>query len=264
MMWKYIFSILIASLFVVPVLAQDDTGSLTFTANGEDFVRQGFVSKDGWEISFDNVIVHLAQIRAHQTAPSYNPDDGELVRSQVMVGLPGTFSVDLAEGDADAAPIPVGMVEAAPFGYYNAVSWIMAPAEDGDMNGTSLRIVGSATRDSETVDFTLDFAETFRYDCGAFIGDERLGVLEEDVAGLVEMTFHFDHIFGDAELAADDSLNELAPGFDPFAGLAVDGTVVADDAAYEAEMSEDDYQLLVEILPTLGHTGEGHCYESAY
>ena len=24
-------------------------------ANGEDFVRQGFVSKDGWRISFDHV-----------------------------------------------------------------------------------------------------------------------------------------------------------------------------------------------------------------
>ncbi|WP_353736712.1 hypothetical protein [Moorena sp. SIO2C4] len=30
-------------------------GKLQFRANGEDFVRQGFVSKDRWQISFDRV-----------------------------------------------------------------------------------------------------------------------------------------------------------------------------------------------------------------
>lgn len=261
---KKIFATLIAmALLTTAALAQDEAGALTFTANGEDFVRQGFVSKDGWDIAFDNVIVNLSQIRAFQTSPSYNPDEGELVRSDVMVGLPGTYVVDLAEGDADASPLTVGMVEEAPYGYYNAVSWVVAPAEADEMNGVSLQIVGTATRDGETVEFTLNFSETFRYDCGAFIGDDRLGVLDDGVDGMVEMTFHFDHIFGDAELPADDSLNTLAPGFEPFAGLAADGVVVASDADFEAGMSEEDYRLLVEILPTLGHTGEGHCFESS-
>jgi len=36
------------------------TGKLQFYANGEDFVRQGFVSKDGWSISFDHVYITLS------------------------------------------------------------------------------------------------------------------------------------------------------------------------------------------------------------
>jgi len=43
-----------------PVKAQapagDSTGTLQFVANGEDFIRQGFTSKDGWNISFDEVL----------------------------------------------------------------------------------------------------------------------------------------------------------------------------------------------------------------
>ncbi|MEM6285088.1 MAG: DUF4382 domain-containing protein, partial [Chloroflexota bacterium] len=116
--------------------------------------------------------------------------------------------------------------------------------------------------DGETVDFTLNFGDSFRFNCGAFVGDDRLGIVEAGADGMIEMTFHFDHIFGDAELAADDSLNVLAPGFDPFAGLAEDGVVMATDTDYEMGMSAEDFDILVNILPTLGHTGEGHCLET--
>ena len=34
-----------------------EEGTLAFVANGEDFVRQGFISKDGWAINFDQVLV---------------------------------------------------------------------------------------------------------------------------------------------------------------------------------------------------------------
>jgi hypothetical protein len=55
------------------------------------------------------------------------------------------------------------------------------------------------------------------------------------------MTFHFDHIFGDAELSANDELNMAAIGFEPFAnGLQIAGVI---------NMSEMH----------LGHVGEGHC-----
>ncbi|MEO1288023.1 MAG: DUF4382 domain-containing protein, partial [Chloroflexota bacterium] len=63
-------------------MAQDDvaTGTLEFHANGEDFVREGFVSKDGWIINFDHVWVSLSNVRAHQTNPPYDPFAGELTR----------------------------------------------------------------------------------------------------------------------------------------------------------------------------------------
>ncbi|NDJ59495.1 MAG: DUF4382 domain-containing protein [Chloroflexi bacterium] len=245
------------------VSAQDaDTGSLAFRANGEDFVRAGFVSKDGWAISFENVFVHLAEIRAYQTTPPYNPDNGELTRSSAMIGLPGTYTVDLAAGDENAETLFVGDVADAPAGFFNALAWTMTPAAEGDAAGYSLVIAGTATRDDATIDFTIRVAEEYNYTCGAFIGDERKGIVQAGETADVELTFHFDHIFGDAELPADDGLNTSAPGFDPFAALAEDGIVDVALVGLADVMPEADYQLLVDILPTLGHTGEGHCYES--
>ncbi|NOQ17708.1 MAG: DUF4382 domain-containing protein, partial [Dehalococcoidales bacterium] len=61
------------------------------------------------------------------------------------------------------------------------------------------------------------------------------------------MTFHFDHIFGDADTPMDDDLNVSALGFDPFADVAEGGQV-------DLDMSELH----------LGHVGEGHCYSECH
>ena len=74
------------------------------------------------------------------------------------------------------------------------------------------------------------------------------------------MTFHFDHIFGDAETAADDSLNVGAPGFDPFADLSTAGVLDMNMTQIEAGMDAGAYQKLLDMLPTLGHVGEGHSH----
>jgi hypothetical protein len=254
-----LFLIVISSS--IAIAQEDTTGTLEFRANGEDFVRQGFVSRDGWAISFNHVWVSLSNVRAHQTNPPYDPFAGELTRSMQMVGLPGQIIVDLAEGEADAAPILIGTVEDAPTGFYNAVAWMMTPAEQGEMQGYSLVIDGSAAKDGTTITFILRIEKDFTYTCGAFVGDERKGVLAAAGTGDLELTFHFDHIFGDAAVAEEDSLNAQAPGFDMFAQLAVDGMVDASLRDLEMALSAEDYRTFVEVLPSLGHTGEGHCFE---
>lgn len=260
-MHKIVLLVLISLLTVSGVIAQD-TGSLEFKANGEGFVREGFVSKDGWRIDFNAVTVALSEIRAYQTNPPYNPDDGELLSADALVGLAGEHIIDLAEGDENADTISIGTVETAPAGYFNALSWVMAPAAEGDMAGYSLVIDGVAQKDGETINFVIRVDETYSYTCGAFIGDARKGIVSADTPADVELTFHFDHIFGDAETPLDDSLNVLAPGFDMFAELATDGAMDVTLADLEAALSAENYQMLYDILPTLGHTGEGHCYES--
>ncbi len=258
---KLMLLLMVSLLIVTGVAAQDDaTAALEFRANGEDFVREGFVSKDGWNISFNHVYVVLSQIRAHQTNPPFDPFAGELTRSAVMVGLTDTFILDLAEGEADADTILVGAVEDAPVGYYNALTWRMQPATEGEVAGSSVLIDGTAERDGETVAFVIRIGRSFNYDCGAFIGDERKGVLTAE-GGDIELTFHFDHIFGDAGSPLDDSLNVEAPGFDMLAALAVDGVVDVTLADLEAGLSADDYAMFVNVLPSLGHVGEGHCHE---
>ncbi len=237
-----------------------DQGNLQFRANGEDFVRQGFVSKDGWDIAFDNVWVNINSITAYQTDPPYDPDEMQgNVESKVELQLPQAYQIDLAMGDDTADPILVDELMAQA-GRYNALSWQLVPATEGEMNGSSMILIGTASKDGQTVDFTLNVAETYTNYCGDFVGDERKGILEADSVADLEMTFHFDHIFGDVELAADDSLNEAAVGFGPFASVANNGVLDASLDDLAASWSESDYQTLQRALNKLAHTGEGHCY----
>jgi hypothetical protein len=233
-------------------------GTLQFKANGEDFVRQGFVSKDGWSISFEHVLITLSDITAYQAKPPYEAHEGGPIEAAVAVGLNGAFTVDLAEGGEDAAPILVGEA-VAPEGHYNAISWKMQKAASGDAAGYSLLVVGLAEKDGRQIPFTLAIDEEYGYRCGEYVGDERKGIVTAGGTADVEMTFHFDHIFGDADTPPDDDLNQTAVGFQPFADIADGIALDADLAELESRLSSGDYTMLVDILPTLGHVGEGHC-----
>ncbi len=263
-MKKLSVTLVILALLASGVLAgcggAAERGTLQFVANGEDFVRQGFVSKDGWAITFDHVYVALADVTAYQSDPAYDPHSGGDVQAQATVGLDGEHTVDLAEGGEDAPPIPVGEVSDAPAGHYNAVHWAMPLASSGPASGYALVVVGTAEKDGQTVDFTVKIDEEYAYTCGEYVGDERKGILQPDDTAEMEMTFHFDHIFGDAETPMDDDLNLGAPGFEPFAGAAEGGALDVSLTDLQATLSAEDYQMLVDILPTLGHVGEGHCH----
>lgn len=256
----------LAVLFVVSVVLVGcagegvEVGTLQFDANGEDFVRQGFVSKDGWSINFDHVYVTLADVTAYQTDPPYDPHCACPIISEVKGGLDNVYTIDLAEGGEDADPILVSQVEDAEVGHYNAISWKMVRATSGPAAGYCLVVVGTANKGNRSVDFSIKVEQEYEYSCGEYVGDERKGIVEDGGTADVEMTFHFDHIFGDAETPLDDELNLGAVGFDPFAAIAEDGELDVDMAGLQDRLSADDYQALVYILPTLGHVGEGHCH----
>ncbi|RYD06121.1 hypothetical protein N752_06215 [Desulforamulus aquiferis] len=77
-------------------------GTLQFMANGEDFIREGFISKDGWALTFEHVYVNLSEITAYQAEPPYDAHNGGEVTAKEKVALAGSLTVDLAEGDEDA------------------------------------------------------------------------------------------------------------------------------------------------------------------
>ena len=245
-MKKRMLVLTITALFVVSILLTGCAGSggavgtLQINANGEDFVRQGFVSKDGWSINFDHVYITLADITAYQTDPPYDPHTGGNINGKVTVSLDKVYTVDLAEGGGNAPPILVDKVSGAAVGHYNAISWKMAKATSGPAAGYSLVMIGTAEKDGQIVDFTINIEDECEYSCGEYVGDERKGIVVEGGTADVEMTFHFDHIFGDAETPMDDDLNLGAPGFEPF-----------------AEGGEVDLNM-AELH--LGHVGEGHCH----
>jgi hypothetical protein len=217
-------------------------GTLEFYANGEDFVRQGFVSMDGWSIQFDHVYITLADIEAYQTDPPFDPTTDVVISSHERASLEGTFTIDLAEGGPDADPILVGTVSDVAVGHYNALSWTMTKAESGPAPGYSLVMIGTAEKDGEVINFVINVEEVCGYECGEYVGDVRKGIVSEDGTADLEMTFHFDHIFGDGDLPLDDELNAAAVGFEPF---AQGGT---------------GQQVIIMTEMHLGHVGEGHCH----
>ncbi|HEX74020.1 MAG TPA: DUF4382 domain-containing protein [Dehalococcoidia bacterium] len=263
-MRKGILVLAITMLFIISIMLVSCgggvVGTLQFHANGEDFVRQGFVSKDGWSISFSNVYITLAEVTACQTDPPYDPHSDANMKCDVEVSLDKVCTVDLAEGGENALPILVGEVQNAAVGHYNALSWEMVKATSGPAAGYSLVILGTAEKDNQSIDFSIKVDEEYEYFCGEYVGDERKGMIEEGGTADVEMTFHFDHIFGDAETPMDNTLNVSAIGFEPFAGIAEGGKLDVNMADLQSRLSLEDYQMLVDILSTLGHVGEGHCH----
>ena len=268
----FAYGIALSSLVGISFSEQDRTiaatedGTLTLVANGEDFVRQGFVSKDGWQIDFDRLYVNFSDAAAYSTESSFEPQKGDTKDSIDYQNKAEFFNsattVDLAEGEADAAPIVV--TEASvPTGFYNALTWKLSPADDNSpIAGNTTALQGQATKDGQTINFDLGFNQPAEYVCGEFVGEDRQGIVTADNPGQVEATFHFDHIFGDADTPPEDALNQDALGFQPLANLASNGTLQLDQAELSNQLSESEYQQLTEAISGLGHVGEGHCVVS--
>lgn len=253
------FIILLLSILIISGCRNND-GIMTFRANGEDFVKAGFVSKDGWNITFENIYLSLSDIIAYQTAPPYNPHSEEEIFSNNKILLNDNFIVDLAEGEENAIPVFVGEVNNVPVGHYNAISWQVNP----EISGNSLVLIGIAEKNSEAIHFTININQIYEYRCGEFVGDVRKGFFDSDNKADLEMTFHFDHIFGDNGTPLDDDLNQMAVGFEPFAKIATDGVLEVSLIELKNDFSEEIYQKFLSSLLTLGHVGEGHCFSIAY
>lgn len=232
-------------------------GTLNFTADGEEFIREGFLSKDGWELTFEQAYVTMSGITAYQTEPPYDTDQGWDIDYQVKVELDGIYTVNLALPASD--PAELGKLAEVPAGHFNAISWVMVRAVEGPSAGYSLFLTGQAEKDGRVIDFTLGIEQEVAYLGGDYIGDERKGIVTPGETAELEMTYHFDHLFGDGDEDPDDPLNEEALGFEPIAELAVDGVVEADLASLEGALSPADFELLLSILTHFGHVGEGHC-----
>ena len=245
------------------IAATETPGKLTLVANGEDFVRKGFTSKDGWQINFDRVYINISEATAYSTNSSFEPQKGDTksdIEYQDKVNLVNTAqTIDLAAGDESAPAIPITQADVAP-NFYNALTWKLSTAPDNSpAAGSTIALQGQASKNGQTIDFKLGFNQPIEYICGEFVGDERLGIVEATNPGKVEATLHFDHIFGDLDTPPEDALNQDALGFQPFAQLASNGTLELDENSLSSQLSSSQYQQLNDAVIGLGHVGEGHC-----
>jgi hypothetical protein len=237
---RYLYVPIFAGLIATSAAAE---GTLTLFANGEALATEGFVApqltRDGWELRFDHIFVTLAGVSALQTDPPFDSEAGGKPDAIMTAGFDSAeqVTIDLTAADADGRVL-IGTVP-APAGHYNAVVWSVVPADQGDWAGRSMVFVGTATRDGQSVDFTLTSSATQDYICGEYVGDTRKGFVTDGAEADLELTFHLDHVFGRADWDADDQMNIAALGFDVFA------------AGGEQEI----------VLTGLhiGHVGEGHC-----
>ncbi|HHP7230661.1 MAG TPA: DUF4382 domain-containing protein [Xenococcaceae cyanobacterium] len=238
----------------------ESQGNLSLVANGEDFVREGFVTKDGWQINFERVAVNVGEVTAYQVESGFDPETEAAINSEIAVPLvkePQT--IDLAMGEATAAPILI-QESSAPEGFYNALSWEMLPGIDASLSGEhTILLAGIATKGNRQIDFLIGLNQPTQYICGEFVGDTRKGIVQPNDNAEVEMTFHFDHIFGDGTAEADNELNQKALGFQPLASLATSDELQLSWQDLQANLAPEDYQKLTDAVVGLGHVGEGHC-----
>ena len=137
------------------IAADNETSNLALVANGEDFVRQGFVSKDGWEISFDRVFVNISDAIAYSTESAFEPQKGDTKSSisyqQKVDFIDGDRITDLAAGDGDAEPIVVSETS-VPVGFYNALSWKLTTAQpDSEIAGNTIRVKKAEAPDTSDI-----------------------------------------------------------------------------------------------------------------
>ena len=239
--------------------ATEQRGTLVLVANGEDFIRQGFITKDGWQINFDHAYVTLNEVNAYSMQSPFAPAEITPLKPKQTVSLiDSPQTVDLAEGEEDAEPIFVTKTEAI-VGTYNALGWKLVPAKEGSTQGNSIVLKGKASKDSQQIDFTIGFDRELEYTCGEYVGEDRKGIVQAENMAQVETTFHFDHIFGDISVPAEDALNIGAIGFEPLASLAQNGQLKLNQTDLEQKLNSEEYTKLQQAISGLGHVGEGHC-----
>ncbi len=235
-------------------------GTLSLVANGEDFVRKGFTTKDGWQINFEKVEVTLGEVTAYQVRGGLNPDEKSPIKSERSIQLlPESKTIDLAQGGELAPPILVNKTQ-APEGFYNALSWKMLPKMDSASGENStILLKGIAIKADRKLNFLLHFNQPLGYVCGEFIGDTRKGMVKASENTELEMTFHFDHIFGDQTVKAEEDINQNALGFQPLANLADSNDLKLGQKDLSQKLSSEAYQKLEKAIAGIGHVGEGHC-----
>lgn len=243
--------------------ATNKEGTLTLVGNGEDFVRQGFVSKDGWQINFEHVYVNIAEATAYSTESVFEPQKGDTkedIKYKNEVDFIETQqTIDLAAGDKSADSIEIAKVQ-VPIDFYNALTWSLTTADTtSPASGNTILLEGTANKDSQVIKFQIGLNNSTEYICGEYVGDERLGIVEASSPGKVEFTLHFDHIFGDFNTPPEDALNQDALGFQALAELAQKDNLEVNDDNLFRQLSPENYQLLTQAVVGLGHVGEGHC-----
>lgn len=233
------------TLSLVSCKGNSSTGNLRFVANGEGFVAEGFTDKNGWKINFSKVIINLSDI-------SVTSKDGN-----TTIKLDKNYILDLKS--TQNAIVSVFTKNNVAATEYRRLKWSMKRMQDGEFKGYSLVLIGKAVKGNKNIDFTIKIDEELSWDCvEGYSGDVIKGIVKKGKTGEVEMTFHFDHIFGDKSASPTTHVNTGSVGFDYFVEFANNGNLVIDQKTLSQKTKKKTFVKFLKALHGLGHSGEGH------
>lgn len=255
-----------------------ETGTVTFTTWGEEYIEEGIPAGDdgfvdGWSVRYDQFLVAFANVRIADGSGELAAESNEqFVVDNVRAGSKQLLRFEGVEAKAwDAVSYEIRPPEARA----TLVNATRADLELLTTSGYSLYISGTATRDDVVKSFALGFQNATRYhSCQAEQGGKQVAgvVVANGSEEVIELTTHGDHFFYDRLQGSAGANLATSLRFDTIAMADADddGSVTADELAaqiIDVELYDpsglpagDMLTFMTGLARTVGHfRGEGEC-----
>lgn len=210
------FGALLALTACLPADTRPEPGSFATTVVGEEAIRTGFATSDGWDVAFDEFLISLGEVglEGDDCNPYAESDYLRILdmrqpnaqRLNLMYALGSCEFSFLVEDPSRDAVLGAGVDEADKNMMRSAGSDTFV-----ENSGVALYVAGSAVRDDELYRFAWSFRHNLQYtDCGTV-------EFESGASDEVEI-----HVRG--RVLFQQNLEDDSPlQFDAFASADVDG-----------------------------------------
>lgn len=260
--------------------SSEETGTVTFTTWGEDYIESGIPAGDegfvdGWSVEYDKFLVAFANLAIADAAGNVAvSSDEQFVVDNVQPGRKQLVSF----GDLEAKAWPEVSYEIRP--PTSAATLIRATSDDLELlveGGYSLYVEGTANKGEVSKTFALGFSiATGYHDCRAETGGKQTAgiVVTSGSENVSELTTHGDHLFYDRLQGSAGTNLETSLRFEAIARADDegdgDGAITAEELAAQgldvtlydpSGLPADDLlEFMTGLARSVGHfRGEGEC-----
>ncbi|MDB5219210.1 MAG: hypothetical protein JWO86_7137 [Myxococcaceae bacterium] len=207
----------------VPADTRPVPGSLLLTVSPSPAVASGVTTVDGWDVSFEHVVVSIGQASLGNGCDEYSQADYERV-VDVKTSQSQKLSILYGIGKCDLRFRVVAPTVDAVLGdnvSEDVKTQLRTPGGDPyvPLGGVAIDVAGTAVRGAVTKHFHLQFRPRVRYGNCRLVADAGPGI---DLASSAALTYDI-RIEGEAVLRDDVDAAVAALRFDPFASADQDG-----------------------------------------
>ncbi|MDV2998657.1 MAG: hypothetical protein N5P05_000263 [Chroococcopsis gigantea SAG 12.99] len=203
------------------VLTPLDEENVSLTIEADNTIKNGLTSKDGWKLQFHHLYVTIAKMKPAANM-SYEKNHGN--NTITLVEVPTTIDI--------ISP--------------------RTPSLKSSENKTHAVIInGVATKDDRRIEFTLSFDRERDYICDRLTKGNNY--LAPQPPQQIDTSLGFERLFGNAERAASDTINQNAIGFQPLANLSRNQSLNLDEASLKT------YLPLTQNLTNVNNISDNNC-----